>query len=242
MVAGRACASRPITLRVIGAPRCALRTQNGRRCCHQRPLCRAMSFGRRLRSQPRRLELRRLASAQPRHFRIGLIFALPGVLAAAAGPSAPILLPRFRFAPSAWPDDWACWPCVWCPAPRQCHPAFATGRHWLRAGLPAAGSAALARSCPSGRGCSLSSAACPCLAFQPLAEARLRRVCQPGLHQPGLSRRPRLSSLPLRDFNSHQRCGLSIVIGSNRFIPLAFPPPSIPGYRWMVSPTPESSK
>lgn len=41
---------------------------------------------------------------------------------------------------------------------------------------------------------------------------------------------------PFADFNSHPKGRIYVVNGGNRFIPLAFLPPSIPGYTWMVSP------
>jgi hypothetical protein len=68
------------------------------------------------------------------------------------------------------------------------------------------------------------------LAFQPwlaivsgIAAARLAPRRPFHLHRP--------SSPPFADFNSHPRARIYVFNGGNRFIPLAFLPPSIPGYR-----------
>ena len=42
---------------------------------------------------------------------------------------------------------------------------------------------------------------------------------------------------PFADFNSYPKARIYVFNGDNRFIPLAFLPPSIPGYTWMVSPS-----
>jgi hypothetical protein len=108
-------------------------TQNGRWCCHQRPLCRAPPCGghgrsgRRLRSQPRRLELRRLASRTStallhlhpsRPFR-ACLSAVPDLFA------PPVRPQRARLAPAAWSLWWAHWPTAGILVPRPCGPACA---------------------------------------------------------------------------------------------------------------------
>ncbi len=177
--------------------------QNGRWCCHQRPLCRASPAretfgrsGRRLRSQPRRLELRRLASR-----------------------ATTALLHRCHLVPSGP----ACHRCLTV----RCRPSVQTVGWCRPSGLPvgpvgprllpfpspglllsqaprAAGwrssRRAAALACGSGsRGCPPSPAAC-LPAFQPCQGAFSFRVCLPGFHQSGRARRPRCLGVTFRPF------------------------------------------
>ncbi len=143
---------------------------------------------------------------------------------------------------------------VWCPCPSPCSPC-------LRRKMPGCGLAIQPLSCcpcPRARGVRLAlrcggalrnlrSFGLPGQGLPPVARGtRAGFSALTGGDFPSVPARPACASgavaavilPPARcgDFNSHQRWGLYVSNSGNRFISLAFLPPSIPGYRWMLSP------
>lgn len=201
--------------------------------------------GRRLRSHPRRLELRRLAC----RFNHGT-FASGASCNSEEQPSPPALdlfTPPFQPCVSACAcrlaARWAYWPATDAHAPRHACPDCA-GKGLAAGWRSSRWAAALARAPGAIRW--LSGLGVLCGTPVPLAGPARgfplcpRRACwrfspdwrpfsaafRPGLHQSGPSTLTGTPALPSDDFNSHQRWRLYVFACGNRFFPLAFLPPS----------------